>query len=124
MMKFLVNAIQGDSATSSRRVILLYYSILIGSLVYIAIIALAYTICIHANMDKETVLQIFKYMIYLTLITLAFILLLAGVITWQNVNDTINSVKGLPSSIQQIEQTVEKAVEKTSTTVTQNQPEQ
>lgn len=122
MFKFIANAINTESATSSRRVILLYYSILIGSLVYIAIIALAYLICIHGNMDKDTVLQIFKYMIYLTLITLAFILLLAGVITWQNVNDSINSIKGLPQTIKQVEQSIETAKETVSTTTTTNPP--
>lgn len=119
MLQFLKTLLNSESPTSSRRGVMLYYAIGIGALCYIATIVLAYVICIDKNIDKQSAIQVLKWMVYLIAVTILFILLLAGVITWQNVNDTINSVKGLPQGINQLQQTVEK----TQTTVTTGQPQ-
>ena len=120
MFDTLKSLINTESPTSSRRAILLFYAVAIGAFTYTATIGLAYVICIDKWIDKQSALQVLKWMVYLIAITILFILLLAGVITWQNVNDTINSVKGLPPAVNQIQQTIEK----TQTTLTQSQPTQ
>lgn len=125
MFKDFQTLISSDNNTSSRRAILIYYAIIIGTIVYMAILILGYVICLQKGVDKSTVLEIYKSMLYLTLITLAFILLLAGVITWQNINDTISSVKGLPQAIEKTHTEIDElktdamnTVNKTSTTTT------
>ncbi len=122
MFKDLQTLISSDNATSSRRAILIYYAIIIGTIVYLAILVLGYVICLGKGVDKSTVLEVYKWMIYLGAITLGFVLLMAGVITWQNINDTINSVKGLPQSVQTLEKTVETT--KAQLTTTTNPPVQ
>lgn len=111
---FMSNAISETSPTSSRRTVLLFYAIILGALLYLAIIILGYVICL-SKVDRASSIQVLKYMIYFCFGTLVFILLLSGVITWQNINDTIQSVKGIPPGIKQ---ELTQTVEKTTTTAT------
>lgn len=122
MFKDLQTLISTDNATSSRRAILLFYALVIGSIVYLAILVLGYVICLQPKVEKDTVLSVYRWMIYLGAITLAFVLLMAGVITWQNVNDTINSVKGLPQTVQSLEQTIETTKAQLTTTTLPDPP--
>lgn len=111
---FLSNAMSESSPTSSRRTVLLFYAIILGTVLYVAIIALGYVICL-SKIDRTSSIQVLKYMIYFCFGTLVFILLLSGVITWQNINDTIQSVKGLPPGVQQ---QITQAIDKTTATTT------
>lgn len=119
MFKDLQTLISTDNATSSRRAILIYYALVIGSIVYLAILVLGYVICLQPKVEKDTVFSVYKWMIYLGAITLGFILLMAGVITWQNVNDTINSVKGLPQAIEKTHTEIDSIKSDAMNTVTQ-----
>lgn len=125
MFKDFQTLISSDNNTSSRRAILIYYAIIIGTIVYMAILILGYVICLQKGVEKDTVLSVYKWMIYLAAVTLGFVLLMAGVITWQNVNDTINSVKGLPQAIEkthteidELKTAAQNTVAKTSVTTT------
>lgn len=117
MLAFLKSVVSNDNATSSRRVILLF-TMFIGAFVDFAIIILAFKICLAAKPDPSDHIDVLNILIKLTVIFKVFILLLSGIITWQNITDTIQTVKGLPAGVQQLTQTIEK----TQTTATQITP--
>ena len=119
MIAFLKQIVSNDNPTSSRRVILLF-TMFINAFVDLAIIVLAFKICLSSKQNPIDHIDVLNILIKLTMIFKVFILLLSGIITWQNITDTINSVKGLPAGVQQLTQTVETA--KTSITATQTTP--
>lgn len=119
MIEFIKSVVSNDNATSSRRVILMF-TMLIGAIVDISLIILSFKICLASKPDPTDHIDVLNILIKLTIIFKVFILLLSGIITWQNITDTINSIKGLPQGLQQLTQTIETA--KTSITATAPQP--
>jgi len=108
MFNWVKTIVSTDNATSSRRFILFYYALCLETIVAVSTVILSFYIIFNQHLDKDICLPIMKYMLWLNGLFMVFTLLMAGVITWQNINDTIASVKGLPQSVQQLTQTVEK----------------
>lgn len=102
MKDIIRNALSGESSISSRRLILLF-TMLIGAIVDISIIALSFKICLSVAVNTINTIQVLDVLIKLTITFKVFILLLSGIITWQNITDSIHAVKGTMASTTTLE---------------------
>jgi heme/copper-type cytochrome/quinol oxidase subunit 2 len=99
-----VNSLKGgaDSEISSRRLITMII-MQVSVLINLAIIVLAFVVAFRPADANANTIQILDKLIELTVITYVAIFLLVGLITWQNVNDTLQLVRGgaVPQTVNQ-----------------------
>lgn len=105
MWELVKNSLSGDSSVSSRRLITMI-SVLVSVAVNVGIILLSFRIALNPNVNNVAAIQALDRMIKLTVINSTLVLLLIGVITWQNINETARTIRGLPGMIGEVEATV------------------
>lgn len=111
MFQFIKSALSSGSEESSRRV-MMFNAMLMMDMTAASIVVVAILACAKV-MATPDVVPVMSKLIYAMIALNVVILLLAGIITWQNINETINSVKGVPNQFQSFQQTI-KSVETTA----------
>lgn len=84
-----------DSEVSSRRLVTLVIT-LMDIFITAAIIALVFVVAMRPPSTSTTAIQAVDRLLEFIIIMNVTILLLIGIITWQNVNDTVSLIKGVP----------------------------
>lgn len=95
LWQVFVNSLNGtaDSQVSSRRLITMTF-LFMSVITNIAIIVLAFIISMRPAGESVSPIQALDRLIEVLIIVNVLVLLLVGIITWQNVNDSIALVRG------------------------------
>jgi uncharacterized membrane protein len=91
-----VNSLKGgaDSEISSRRLITMII-LQVGVLINLAIIVMSFVVIFRPAPETNTsLIQVMDRLIELVIISWVAVFLLVGLITWQNVNDTLSLIRG------------------------------
>jgi beta-lactamase regulating signal transducer with metallopeptidase domain len=105
-----------DQGVSEKRLIIIW--IAIASLTVIsAVIGLCFIVTLYPLPAGNSGLQAIKMLLYALILVLVFILVLSGVITWGDLNNTVGLVRGLAPAITSASQTVTEKIQETKTEV-------
>lgn len=105
MFNYLQKALSGADNTASSRRLITFISVLVMVIIDLSIVALCYKVAVAPAANDHSIAAIEK-LIQLSLIIKVFIMLLIGIITWQNINDSAKIIKGLPTTETEIEATL------------------
>jgi uncharacterized protein (DUF486 family) len=115
MKQFIKLAILGTDGTVSSRRLITFISVVVGIAVDVAIIVLAFRIAL-TDKSSPNAIQAMDRLIHLAVIIKLEVFLLAGIITWQNINETARIVKGIPGMVTETQAVIKQTVQEPTLT--------
>lgn len=105
MLSFLKTAIDGTDPTVDERRLSLVVALFLIVLVVLATGGIGYVVAFTAKDQNPFSVNAMHQLIYVIALLCLFACLMSGIVTWQNINDTLKSVQNLPPGTMQ---TIEK----------------
>ena len=99
MFKFLKTLIDPTNTQTSSKRFIAVSSFLLCALVVVSFVILSFKVALLTDANNVNAIQALKLMIYILIVILIFILVLCQIVTWQNLNETAQILRGASGTI-------------------------